>query len=79
MFTYRCVPAPMNFVIRKPADMDNAVASFANIINREASQGWEFYSMEQIATTVPAGCLASLFGSKDVTTYHNMLIFRRLV
>ena len=33
--------------------------------------------MEQIATTVPAGCLAALFGKKDETTYHNMLIFRR--
>ena len=76
MYVYKCVPAPMNIVIKKQADMDKAVGDFANIINRECAQGWEFYSMEQIATTVPAGCLASLFGKKDETTYHNMLIFR---
>ena len=76
-FEYKCISAPMNIIIKKQSDMDQAVADFANIINNETTQGWEFYSMEQIATTVPAGCLAALFGKKDETTYHNMLIFRR--
>lgn len=76
-FEYKCVAAPKELIIKKQADMDKAVAGFANIINNEAVQGWEFYSMEQIATTVPVGCLAALFGKKEETTYSNMLIFRR--
>lgn len=76
-FEYKCVSAPMNLIIKKQSDMDKAVANFADIINKEAVQGWEFYTMEQIACTVPAGCLASIFGKKEDTTYSNMLIFRR--
>lgn len=77
-FEYKCVAAPQELIIKKQADMEKAVAGFANIINNEAVQGWEFYSMEQIATTVPVGCLATLIGLKDKTTYSNMLIFRRV-
>ena len=76
-FEYKCVPAPMNIVIKKQTDMDKAVVHFADIINREANQGWEFCSMEQIACTVPAGCMASIFGKKEQTTYSNMLIFKK--
>lgn len=76
-FEYKCVAAPKELIIKKQSDMDKAVAGFANIINNEAVQGWEFYSMEQIATTVPVGCLGALFGKKEETTYSNMLIFRR--
>ena len=77
-YEYKCVAAPKELIIKKQAEMDKAVAGFANIINNEAVQGWEFYSMEQIATTVPVGCLAALFGKKEETTYINMLIFRRM-
>jgi len=77
-YEYKCVAAPKELIIKKQAEMDKAVAGFANIINNEAVQGWEFYSMEQIATTVPVGCLAALFGKKEETTYSNMLIFRRM-
>lgn len=79
MYQYKCVAAPMELVIKKQSDMDKAVAGFADIINREANGGWEFYSMEQIATTIPAGCLSSMFGKKSETTYSNMLIFRMMV
>ena len=77
-YEYKCVAAPKELIIKKQAEMDKAVAGFANIINNEAVQGWEFYSMEQIATTVPVGCLAALFGKKEETTYSNMLSCRRM-
>ena len=77
-YEYKCVAAPKELIIKKQAEMDKAVAGFANIINNEAVQGWEFYSMEQIATTVPVGCLAAWFGKKEETTYSNMLISRRM-
>lgn len=79
MYEYKCVPAPMNLIVKNKSDMDKAVSNFANLINQNTTDNWEFYSMEQIACTKPAGCLSSLFGGKDQTTYFNMLIFRRQI
>jgi hypothetical protein len=77
MYQYKCVPAPTDLIIKKPADIGKSVEGFGNLINANTSGGWEFYSMEQIACTKPAGCLAGLFGKKEETTYVNMLIFRK--
>ena len=38
-FEYKCISAPMNIIIKKQSDMDQAVADFANIINNETTQG----------------------------------------
>jgi len=74
---YKCVPAPQNLIISKRGDEEEAVRSFANIINSEANNGWNFHSMENIAVTQKPGCLAALFGAKDTTTYFNMLVFSK--
>jgi hypothetical protein len=74
---YKCVPAPQNLVIDKRGDEEEAVRSFADIINNEANDGWNFHSMENIAVTQKPGCLAALFGAKDTTTYFNMLVFSK--
>jgi len=72
---YKCVPAPKELIIDKNGSYDGAVRSFADLINKEANGGWIFHSMENIAVTQKAGCLAALFGQKDSTTYFNMLVF----
>jgi hypothetical protein len=74
---YKCVPAPKELVIDKNGTYDGAVRSFAELINREASGGWKFHSMENIAVTQKAGCLASLFGKTDETKFFNMLVFSK--
>ena len=75
MAQYKCVPAPKEIVIDKRGSYDTAVRSFADLINREAVDGWKFYSMENIAVTERVGCLGGLSGQKGATTYFNMLIF----
>ncbi len=77
MTEYKCVPAPKELVIDKKGSYDSAVRSFADLINKEASNGWEFHSMENIAVTQKTGCLAALFGKKDSTVYFNMLVFSK--
>jgi len=72
---YKCVPAPKNLVIDSDGNHDDAVRSFADIINRESQNGWKYLSMENIAVTQNPGCLGVLFGHKAITTYFNMLIF----
>jgi hypothetical protein len=74
---YKCVPAPKELVIDKKGSYDGAVRSFADLMNQEASGGWVFHSMENIAVTQKPGCLAALLGQKEATTYFNMLIFSK--
>jgi len=75
MAQYKCVPAPKDLIITGRDSYVTAVNSFADIINSEATEGWKFYSMEDIAVTQKPGCLAGLFGAKETTVHFNMLIF----
>jgi hypothetical protein len=75
MAQYKCVLAAKEIVIKSKNDYDTAVRSFADLINKEANEGWTFYSMESIAVTQKAGCLMALIGQEDTTVYFNMLIF----
>jgi hypothetical protein len=75
MAEYKCVPAPKEIVIDKKGSYNTAIRSFADLINQEASDGWKFYSMENIAVTQTPGCLGGLLGQKEATGYFNMLVF----
>lgn len=77
MYEYKCVSAPKEIEITSEKDAKQAVGNFAALINREATAGWEFYSMEELRTSVNPGCLSALFGAKKEITVHNMLIFRK--
>ena len=72
---YKCVPAPLGLVITGKKDYESAVRSFADIINREAIDGWKYHSMEYISVKHQPGCLPALFGAKPITESYNMLIF----
>ena len=72
---YKCVPAPMEIIINNKSSYDQAVRSFADIINNETINDWIFHSMETIVVKQYPGCLASLFGAKAIFEEYNMLIF----
>lgn len=74
---YKCIPAPKELVIDKNGSYDSAVRSFADLINKEASDGWVYHSMENIAVTQKPGCLGLLLGMKAATIYFNMLVFEK--
>ena len=75
MAQYKCVPAPKELVLDKNGTFTGAVRSFADLINQEASDNWEFHSMENIAVTQNPGCIWALIGAKPTTIYFNMLVF----
>ena len=50
--------------------LDAALANLRKILNREASCGWEYHSMETIAITEKPGCF-----QQPVRMHHYMLIF----
>lgn len=71
MKRYKAVSAPKNISVSK-GDTQSAFDAFADIINREAQQGWTYHSMNNIAVTENPGCM-----QQPVTVNHYMLIFVR--
>ena len=69
MKKYKAVAGPKNINVGK-GNTQSAFDTFAEIINREATSGWEYHSMETLAVTERPGCF-----QKPVTTYCYMLIF----
>lgn len=69
MKQYKAVAGPKNIDVDK-GNTQQAFNMFANIINQEASQGWEYHSMETISVTEKPGCL-----QQATSTYYYMLIF----
>jgi len=54
------------------------IASYLEqLVNGRASEGWEFYRVDQIGILVPPGCLAGLFGKSTEYVYTFVVIFRR--
>ena len=77
MIQYKSVPGPVGITISKKEDYASAVKQYASIIDSEAVGGWRFECIRKIPVTQKAGCLASLFGSEDITLYVNMLVFSK--
>lgn len=73
-YEYKCVAGPTQLVVKSEKDSEKAVASYANIINGAATDGWEFYSLESISVAQAPGCLQT---QKAPPINFNMLIFRR--
>lgn len=67
MRIYKVVPGPKEIKV-KMGKVDDAFSSFAEIINKETKDGWEYHSMENLR--VQEGC--SLLGN---TVNFYMLIF----
>lgn len=75
-YEYKTIPAPMVLNIKTEKEAEQSIADFGRLINKEATGGWEFHSMETITTSEAQGCGGS--GSPKITNY-NMLIFKRPV
>jgi hypothetical protein len=71
MKRYKAVAGPKNVNVAK-GDTQAAFNMFADIINREASAGWIYHSMETITVTENPGCM-----QQPVPLSYYMLIFVR--
>ncbi|HIW32890.1 MAG TPA: DUF4177 domain-containing protein [Candidatus Paenibacillus intestinavium] len=69
MKKYKAVAGPKNVQVGK-GDSQAAFNLFADIINREAQQGWEYHSMETISVTEKPGCF-----QQPIPMNYYMLIF----
>lgn len=73
-YEYKCVSGPKQLVVQSVNDSSKAIASYADIINAEAVDGWEFVSIETMSVSEAPGCLSS---DKRISVSFNMLVFRR--
>lgn len=71
MKQYKAVAGPKNINVAK-GDTQAAFNSFASLINKEATNGWEYHSMETITVTEKPGCFQN-----PVPINYYMLIFVR--
>lgn len=71
MKQYITIAGPKNIETVK-GNVESAMKLFADIINQQAQNGWEYHSMESIAVTNKPGCF-----QQAITTYYYMLIFCR--
>lgn len=73
MKQYRVVAGPKNINVDK-GGTQNAFSMFAEIINNEARNGWEYHSMETILVTEKPGCF-----QQPIPLNYYMLIFMKEV
>ena len=73
MKQYKAVAGPKNISVAK-GDTQAAFNSFASLINAEATDGWEYHSMETITVTEKPGCMQN-----HIPLNYYMLIFVREV
>lgn len=71
MKQYKAVAGPKNISVDK-GNTQAAFNMFADLINKEATGGWEYHSMETITVTEKPGCFQN-----PIPTNYYMLIFVR--
>ncbi len=71
MKQYKAVAGPKNVSVAK-GDTQAAFNMFADLINKEATAGWEYHSMETITVTEKPGCFQN-----PIPVNYYMLIFVR--
>ena len=71
MKQYKAIPGPLSVNVSK-GNTQSAFNLFADIINNEAAQGWEYHSMETITVTEKPGC-----GQQPTPCSYYMLIFAK--
>ena len=78
MAQYKCVAGPGVLSVKKLAQLQDAVASYGEIISRETVGGWDLDGIYPIQITKKAGLFASLVAGLSDDNYElNMLVFKK--
>jgi hypothetical protein len=86
MYVYKCVPVPTGFEIGRKNSHLEAVKAYQDLINQEASQGWEYVNVDVISSEYTPGCLSgflsklpiiNLFIRDAEVTAFKFIIFKR--
>lgn len=77
-YQYKMMQVPPVIKLKAKDRQGGEAASYLEqIVNQEAQSGWEFYRVDTIGVYTQAGCIASLFGSKDELIEYYVVTFRK--
>jgi hypothetical protein len=76
-YTYKTVSFA-GYVKDTEVKPDLVAKQLNNLINQQASSGWEFYQISSVNIYVNPGCLPALVGIKGFEKKYDMAIFRKV-
>lgn len=65
-YEYKCVQVPELIKVGKKDAHGAAVKEYENLVNEQASQGWEYVGVDTIESFFQQGCFKSLMASIPV-------------
>jgi len=78
MAQYKCVAGPGSLAVKKMSQLQDAVATYGDIITRETVGGWELAGIYPIQIAKKQGLLSSLIlGLNEENFEYNMLVFKK--
>lgn len=77
MYEYRMVQIPRDLSVRMGKAEGVAAEYLQKTVNENVGDGWEFYRIDNLTITEKPGCLAGLFGQKEVYHSVGVICFRR--
>ena len=77
MANYQYLVVPFQGQIKAGGSAAAVSAQLESVINRYASEGWEFYTLNDVNIEVTPGCISGLFGAKAGYVLYDQVIFRR--
>ncbi len=77
-YVYRMVQVPPAIAVRAKDERGKEAAGYLESeVNKQATQGWEFYRVDTIGVVTKPGCLSSLFGAKEQYLQYYVITFRQ--
>lgn len=77
MSEYEYKVVPFTGSVKSSASNSEVSSQLETVIEREATDGWEFYQLNNVNVEVKPGCLGSLLGGQVSYQQIDQVIFRR--
>lgn len=77
-YIYKMVQIPPTISVKEGVKTGQLAAHYLqDVVNRYASEAWEFYRVDEIGIHVEPGCLAALLGSGPTRQSYYVITFRK--
>lgn len=72
------VQIPPNIAVEMKKHKGNEAAAYLeSVVNKYASEGWEFHRIDSIGVALQPGCFAALSGKKEEHSLYYVISFRK--
>ena len=78
MYKYKMIQIPPNIEVQMKEHKGNEAAYYLeNVVNKYASEGWEFYRVDSIGVDLQPGCFGILGGKQAERSLYYVVTFRK--